>query len=71
MRTDSCLVIVDSGYCQATTVPTSIAGFGGGIAYFGSLDGSSLIMGIDPMFVYGAATLGCTGEVSCASLSDE
>ncbi|KAG8935373.1 TIM23 complex component [Tulasnella sp. 419] len=46
---------------MATTVPTSIVGLAGGAAYFGSLDGTGLIMGIDPIFVYGLATFGCMG----------
>ncbi|KAI0707955.1 Pam17-domain-containing protein [Earliella scabrosa] len=47
----------------AVTIPTTIGGFVGGISYFGNLemDPSKPIFNIDPMFVYGAATLGCAG----------
>ncbi|PIL24523.1 hypothetical protein GSI_14279 [Ganoderma sinense ZZ0214-1] len=47
----------------AVTIPTTIAGFVGGISYFGTLemDPQKPIFNIDPMFVYGAATLGCAG----------
>lgn len=39
------------------------AGLVGGAAYFGSLeiDASKPIMGLDPIFFFGGATLGCVG----------
>ncbi|TDL24897.1 mitochondrial import protein Pam17 [Rickenella mellea] len=48
---------------MAATIPCVLLGFGGGVAYFGSLemDATKPIMGIDPMFVYGFATVGCAG----------
>ncbi|TFK89431.1 mitochondrial import protein Pam17 [Polyporus arcularius HHB13444] len=47
----------------ALTIPTTIGGFMGGISYFGTMemDPNKPIFNIDPMFVYGAATLGCAG----------
>ncbi|EJF66322.1 mitochondrial import protein Pam17 [Dichomitus squalens] len=47
----------------AVTIPTTVAGFVGGISYFGNLemDPNKPIFNVDPMFVYGAATLGCAG----------
>ncbi|RSH93234.1 TIM23 complex component [Saitozyma podzolica] len=44
-----------------TSVPTTFAGLFLGGGYFASLeaDPSQLIMGIEPMFVYGGAPLGC------------
>ncbi|ORY34677.1 mitochondrial import protein Pam17 [Naematelia encephala] len=44
-----------------TTIPTTVAGLLGGGSYFASLeaDPTQLIMGIEPMFVYGGATFGC------------
>ncbi|EPQ57885.1 mitochondrial import protein Pam17 [Gloeophyllum trabeum ATCC 11539] len=47
----------------AATIPCVFLGFGGGVLYFGNLetDASKLIMGIDPFFFYGFATLGCAG----------
>ncbi|KIO28365.1 hypothetical protein M407DRAFT_71847 [Tulasnella calospora MUT 4182] len=45
----------------ATTIPSSILGFAGGITYFGSLEGTGMIFGVDPMFVYTAASIGCMG----------
>ncbi|KAH9921554.1 mitochondrial import protein Pam17 [Epithele typhae] len=48
---------------MAVTIPSTIAGFMGGIAYFGTIeaDPTKPIFNIDPMFVYGGATLGCAG----------
>lgn len=45
------------------TIPSSIIGFAGGVAYFANLetDPSKPIMGIDPFFFYGIATMGCAG----------
>ncbi|KZT27327.1 mitochondrial import protein Pam17 [Neolentinus lepideus HHB14362 ss-1] len=47
----------------AVTIPSTFLGFAGGILYFGNLetDASKPIMGIDPFFFYGFATLGCAG----------
>ncbi|CDO70004.1 hypothetical protein BN946_scf184354.g6 [Trametes cinnabarina] len=47
----------------ALTIPTTIGGFFAGLSYFGNLemDPTKPIFNIDPMFVYGAATLGCAG----------
>jgi len=47
----------------AMTIPFTILGFGAGVAYFGNLDvdPTKPIFNIDPMFVYGFATLGCAG----------
>ncbi|KAH9950197.1 mitochondrial import protein Pam17 [Amylocystis lapponica] len=47
----------------AVSIPLTIAGFAGGVAYFGNLemDPTKPIFNIDPMFVYGFATLGCAG----------
>ncbi|RPD56356.1 mitochondrial import protein Pam17 [Lentinus tigrinus ALCF2SS1-7] len=47
----------------AVTIPTTIGGFLAGISYFGNteMDPNKPIFNIDPMFVYGAATLGCAG----------
>ena len=40
------------------SIPTTIAAFMGGAAYFGSLeiDPSQTLFGVDPMLVYGGAT---------------
>jgi len=43
----------------ATTIPSTFLGFGAGIAYFGQLEGSSLIMGVEPLYIYSAGALGC------------
>ncbi|KAI0636458.1 Pam17-domain-containing protein [Trametes polyzona] len=47
----------------ALTIPTTAAGFFAGISYFGTLemDPTKPIFNIDPMWVYGGATLGCAG----------
>ncbi|KAG8944403.1 TIM23 complex component [Tulasnella sp. 424] len=45
----------------ATTIPSSVLGLVGGITYFGSLESTGPIFGIDPIFVYGAASVGCMG----------
>ncbi|KAH7921385.1 mitochondrial import protein Pam17 [Leucogyrophana mollusca] len=47
----------------AVTIPCSILGFAGGVAYFGSLetDATKPIMGIDPLFFYGGCTVACMG----------
>lgn len=46
---------------MATTFPTSLAGLALGVGYFGSLEGTGQIFGIDPMVVYGLAAAGCLG----------
>ncbi|EMD38237.1 hypothetical protein CERSUDRAFT_113396 [Gelatoporia subvermispora B] len=45
------------------TIPFTIGGLMGGIAFFGSLevDPTKPIFNIDPMYVYGFATLACAG----------
>ncbi|KAI0957727.1 hypothetical protein AcW1_006026 [Taiwanofungus camphoratus] len=47
----------------AMTVPLTLAGFAGGLAYFGNLemDPTKPIFNMDPMIVYGFATVGCAG----------
>jgi import inner membrane translocase subunit TIM23 len=47
----------------AVSIPCSILGFVGGVAYFGSLgvDATKPIMGMDPLIVYGGCTLACVG----------
>ncbi|KAI0823525.1 Pam17-domain-containing protein [Trametes gibbosa] len=47
----------------AVTIPATAAGFFAGISYFGNLemDPTKPIFNIDPMWVYGGATLGCAG----------
>ncbi|OCH92084.1 mitochondrial import protein Pam17 [Obba rivulosa] len=47
----------------AMTIPFTIGGFVGGIIYFGRLemDPTKPIFNIDPMYVYGFATLACAG----------
>jgi len=46
---------------MATTIPASLAGLGAGIGYFGSLEATGPIFGMDPVIIYGAATFGCMG----------
>ncbi|KAH7889499.1 mitochondrial import protein Pam17 [Phlebopus sp. FC_14] len=47
----------------AVTIPCTLLGFAGGVAYFGSLetDATKPIMGLDPLFFYGGCTMACTG----------
>ncbi|KAK7694032.1 hypothetical protein QCA50_003608 [Cerrena zonata] len=47
----------------AVTIPLTIAGFAGGVMYFGSLemDPTKPIFNVDPMIVYAVATIGCAG----------
>ncbi|KAF8315203.1 mitochondrial import protein Pam17 [Clavulina sp. PMI_390] len=47
----------------ATTIPTTITAFTTGFSYFGSLqpEPGTLIMGIEPIWVYLAATIACAG----------
>lgn len=56
------LILAHSCRWQATTIPSSVLGLVGGISYFGSLESTGPIFGIDPMIVYGAASVGCMGE---------
>ncbi|EJU00706.1 mitochondrial import protein Pam17 [Dacryopinax primogenitus] len=46
-----------------STIPMTFVGLGAGVAYFGSLeaDAAQPIFGIEPMWVYAAATMGCMG----------
>jgi len=48
---------------MALTIPCVLAGLAGGAVYFGSmeLDATKPIMGIDPLFFFSGATLGCMG----------
>ncbi|KAG8864924.1 TIM23 complex component [Tulasnella sp. 330] len=46
---------------MATTIPTSLVGLGAGGGYFGGLEGTGLVFGMDPIIVYGAATAACMG----------
>ncbi|KAI0313125.1 mitochondrial import protein Pam17 [Amylostereum chailletii] len=48
---------------MALTIPCIVAGLAGGAAYFGSLemDPTKPILGIDPLFFFGGATLSCAG----------
>ncbi|PCH37695.1 mitochondrial import protein Pam17 [Wolfiporia cocos MD-104 SS10] len=47
----------------AMTIPMIVLGFGGGVAYFANLDvdPTKPVFNMDPMVVYGFATLGCAG----------
>ncbi|KZT69838.1 mitochondrial import protein Pam17 [Daedalea quercina L-15889] len=47
----------------AMTIPFTIAGFAGGVMYFGNLDmdPTKPIFNLDPMIVYGFSTLACAG----------
>lgn len=47
----------------AMTIPFTIGGFAGGVAYFGNLemDPTKPIFNVDPMIVYGFSTLACAG----------
>lgn len=49
---------------QATTFPTSILGFASGVAYFGTMESTNLIFGLDPMLVSGLASAACLGTIS-------
>jgi len=44
-----------------TTMPCTIIGFAAGASYFGQLESTSPIMGIDPLWVYSGATVACCG----------
>ncbi|KAI0351519.1 Pam17-domain-containing protein [Trametes cingulata] len=47
----------------AVTIPATVAGFVAGFSYFANMemDPTKPIFNIDPMWVYGGATLGCAG----------
>lgn len=49
-----------------TTIPTTFLAAAGAGSYFltQEIDPSQAIMGIDPAYVFGLATIGCTGESS-------
>ncbi|KAG8796772.1 TIM23 complex component [Ceratobasidium sp. 428] len=48
---------------MATTIPSTFLAFGAGLAYFGSIesDPTSLIFGVEPIYIYGLATVSCGG----------
>lgn len=50
-----------------TTVPTTFLAAAGAGSYFltQEVDPSQAIMGIDPVYVFALATIGCTGEAVC------
>ncbi|KAF8743353.1 Mitochondrial import protein Pam17, partial [Rhizoctonia solani] len=45
----------------ATTIPSTFLALTLGLSYFGSIesDPSSLIFGVEPIYIYGVATMGC------------
>ncbi|CAE6523009.1 unnamed protein product [Rhizoctonia solani] len=47
----------------ATTIPSTFLALSAGLSYFGSIesDPSSLIFGVEPIYIYGLATMGCGG----------
>ncbi|CAE6445502.1 unnamed protein product [Rhizoctonia solani] len=47
----------------ATTIPSTFLALTLGLSYFGSIesDPSSLIFGVEPIYIYGVATMGCGG----------
>ncbi|CUA70222.1 Presequence translocated-associated motor subunit PAM17, mitochondrial [Rhizoctonia solani] len=47
----------------ATTIPSTFLALSTGLSYFGSIesDPSSLILGVEPIYIYGLATMGCAG----------
>ncbi|KAL4077218.1 mitochondrial import protein Pam17 [Scleroderma yunnanense] len=47
----------------AVTIPCTLLGLAGGVAYFGSMetDATKPIMGVDPLFFYGGCTIACMG----------
>ncbi|KAG6334514.1 hypothetical protein ID866_4567 [Astraeus odoratus] len=47
----------------AVTIPCTLLGLVGGVAYFGSTeaDATKPIMGVDPLFFYGGCTIACMG----------
>ncbi|KAB5595575.1 Presequence translocated-associated motor subunit PAM17 [Ceratobasidium theobromae] len=48
---------------MATTIPSTFLALGLGLSYFGSLesDPTSTIFGVEPIYVYGVATIACGG----------
>ncbi|KAF9519997.1 hypothetical protein BS47DRAFT_1481617 [Hydnum rufescens UP504] len=53
----------ENGNSYTATVPATLAGLSGGLAYFGSIeaDATTLIMGIEPVWIYALATIACSG----------
>ncbi|CEL59517.1 Presequence translocated-associated motor subunit PAM17, mitochondrial OS=Cryptococcus neoformans var, neoformans serotype D (strain JEC21 / ATCC MYA-565) GN=PAM17 PE=3 SV=1 [Rhizoctonia solani AG-1 IB] len=47
----------------ATTIPSTFLALTAGLSYFGSIesDPTSLILGVEPIYIYGLATMGCGG----------
>ncbi|GAA5926830.1 hypothetical protein JCM10213_002461 [Rhodosporidiobolus nylandii] len=50
-------------YGLIASIPTTLIGFSAGAGYFATIesDPTDLIFGIEPVYAYGAATLGCVG----------
>ncbi|KAF8607631.1 mitochondrial import protein Pam17 [Ceratobasidium sp. AG-I] len=48
---------------MATTIPSTFLALSAGLSYFGSIesDPTSLIFGVEPIYIYGLATLSCGG----------
>ncbi|KAL4067812.1 mitochondrial import protein Pam17 [Scleroderma citrinum] len=53
----------------AVTIPCTLLGLAGGVAYFGSMetDATKPIMGVDPLFFYGGCTIACMGTSTLLS----
>ncbi|GAA6060954.1 hypothetical protein JCM10212_006536 [Sporobolomyces blumeae] len=50
-------------YGLVASVPTTLLGFFGGASYFATIesDPTDLILGLQPVYIYGIATIGCIG----------
>ncbi|GAA5996279.1 hypothetical protein JCM5350_005964 [Sporobolomyces pararoseus] len=50
-------------YGLIASVPTTLIGFFGGASYFATIesDPTELILGLQPVYIYGIATIGCIG----------
>ncbi|GAA5947375.1 hypothetical protein JCM3765_001646 [Sporobolomyces pararoseus] len=50
-------------YGLISSVPTTLLGFFGGASYFATIesDPTELILGLQPVYIYGIATIGCIG----------
>ncbi|GAA5853876.1 hypothetical protein JCM3766R1_006056 [Sporobolomyces carnicolor] len=50
-------------YGLVASVPTTLIGFFGGASYFATIesDPTELILGLQPVYIYGIATIGCIG----------
>ncbi|GAA6011610.1 hypothetical protein JCM11491_004704 [Sporobolomyces phaffii] len=50
-------------YGLVASVPTTLLGFFGGASYFATIesDPTELLLGIQPVYIYGIATIGCIG----------